>query len=117
MRTAGFHLEFTCVDHHIVRAPPRPPFGPPAPRVWLPGKLEHLLFTPVRQSWPKSRRKSERGYSSLSKETSMPFSNPAFWPTAFCACAAPSAPMRRWSRFSYPAPLLCDSCYLLDHEN
>jgi hypothetical protein len=34
-----------------------------------------------------------------------------------CACAAPSAPMRSWSRFSYPAPLLRDSCYLLDHGN
>src|SRR5258708_8078219 len=40
---------------------PRPPFGPPAPRVWLPGKLENLLFTLIRQSWPKSRRKSGRG--------------------------------------------------------
>jgi hypothetical protein len=47
----------------------------------------------------------------------MPFSNSAFWPTPFCACAAPSGPMRKWSRFSYPAPLPRDSCYLLDHEN
>jgi hypothetical protein len=34
----------------------------------------------------------------------MPFSNAASWPTAFCARAAPSAPMRRWSRLSYPCP-------------
>ena len=45
------------------------------------------------------------------------FSNAASWPTAFCACAAPSVPMRRWSRLSYPPTLLRDSCYLLDHGN
>ena len=27
----------------------------------------------------------------------MPFSNAAFWPAAFCACATPTAPMS-WAR-------------------
>jgi hypothetical protein len=51
------------------------------------------------------------------RETSMPFSTPASWPTAFWAFAPPSASMRSWSRFSYPAPFLSDSYYLLDHGN
>jgi hypothetical protein len=32
-------------------------------------------------------------------------------------CAAPSAPIRSWSRFSYLRTALRDSCYLLDHGN
>src|ERR1700716_2860801 len=63
------------------------------------------------------RRFNGGSLASSSKETSMPFSKPASWPTAFCACAAPSAPIRSWSRFSYPPTLLRDSCYLLDHGN
>jgi hypothetical protein len=47
----------------------------------------------------------------------MPFSNPATWPTAFWASAAPSASTRSWSCGSYPAPILRDSYYLLDHGN
>jgi hypothetical protein len=47
----------------------------------------------------------------------MPFSNPASWPTAFWACAAPSPSMRSWSRFSYPAPFLRDLYKLVDHGN
>src|SRR5437660_7764200 len=96
---------------------PRPPFGPPAPRVWLPGKLENLLFTLIRQSWPKSRRKSGRGLLKFVKGDFDAFLESGILATAFCACAAPSAPMRSWSRFSYSAPLLRDSCYLLDHGN
>jgi len=53
----------------------------------------------------------------VKEDFEMPFSNAASWPTAFCARAAPSAPMRRWSRLSYPPTLLRDSCYLLDHGN
>jgi len=53
----------------------------------------------------------------VKEDFEMPFSNAASWPTAFCARAAPSAPMRRWSRLSYPPMLLRDSCYLLDHGN
>jgi hypothetical protein len=47
-----------------------------------------------RAASPKSRRRPGRAYPSLSKRSSMPLSNAASSPTASCACAAPSAPMR-----------------------
>ncbi len=53
----------------------------------------------LRASSFRSKREPDRACRSLSKTSSRPFSNAAFWPTDFCACAVLTVRARSWWRF------------------
>ena len=63
-----------------------------------------------RPSWRKSRPRPARAYRSLSKTSSMPFSNAASSPTVFCACAARECAHEKLVAFSCKRRGFCPSC-------
>jgi hypothetical protein len=75
------------------------------------------MYCPWANSAVFARCKSGQAYSSSSKETPMPFVDSSIPAHNFSSLRGTRSSMRSWSRLPYPAPLLRDLQYVLDHGN